>query len=322
MKKDILYSDRIRDAIATMRKEKVSIEAIDVTVEELIELQKLGFNIVIDKENQEAVINTTLVNNCNVISLKNESKKTVVKWVELNDLYIGQMYFCEQDFRYFLDKAKKEKYRYVYIAGNITAGHPKFNNQSDYLTCKTNRTQVDKVVEILSDYPCFEYFAVHGVSDCSFEKYKEINPLYLIQKELRDKGISFNYIPDYTANFVIEGVVKRVTSIKSKRNAYTISYPMDLIIRKQFENMLDNVIINSETYKLAFLQFGNIKSNTLDYKGTTYLTSSSGYLFDSAGILGESTTYPAGKLCIAEIKNEKVLKFSVRIIEMPYDQRV
>lgn len=320
MDKEILYSDRIRNAIAKMRKEITSIKDLDVTIDELERLKKLGFNVIINKEEESASINTSVVNNCAVITLKN-SKKTTVKWVEINDLYVGNIYFSEQDLRYFLDKAKKEKYKYVYIAGNLTAGHSKYKKQNEYLSLKTNIEQAKKVVEILSDYPCFEYYAIHGDTDCSFEKYKEINPLYIIQSELSDKGIKFNYIPDYVANFVIEGVVKRMMQIKSGRNTYTISYPMDLVIRKQFENTLDNVIINGENYKLAFLQFGRIKNNTFDLQGNTYLTSSSGFLFDRAGILGESTTYPSGKLCEAVIKDAKILKFNIRVIEMPYELR-
>ena len=321
MTENILNSEKIINAVNLMRKQKVSLEEMDISIDEIEELQKLGFNIILDRKNMEAVINSSLVNNCNIISTKNEKRKVKIKWVEINDVFIGHKYFAEKDFRYFLEKAKKENYKYIYIAGNLTAGHPKFGNQGEYLNYNTSAKQAEKVVEILADYPCFEYFAVHGIADCSFERYKEINPLYLIQKDLRDMGINFSYIPDYTANFVIEGLVKRVTSIKASRSAYTISYPMDLIIRKQFENMLDNVIINANTYKLAFLQFGNIRSNTFDYKGNTYLTSSSGFLFDSIGVLGKSTTYPSAKLCTANIKNARVINFVVKMIEMPYELR-
>ncbi|MEG0222041.1 MAG: hypothetical protein RR702_06615 [Clostridia bacterium] len=320
MNKDIIYSDRIRTAIANMRKSVMTLEAMDVTLEELEMLKKYGFNVIIEKDNLSAYINTSIINNCQVITLKNKAKSKA-KWVELNDLHVGSIYFAEKDLRYFLDMARKEKYKYVYIAGDITAGHPKYKKQSDYLNLKTNYEQANKVVEILSQYPEFEYYAIHGDADCSFETYKEINPLYIIQSELKAKDIKFHYINDYVANLVIEGVVKRMVHLKGSKKTYTISYPMDLHIRKQFENTLDNVSINGENYKLGFIQFGHIQNNTFDLQGSTYLTSSSGFLFDTANVLGESTTYPSGKLCRATFKNGKVLNFSISIIKMPYDLR-
>lgn len=307
-----LYSDRIREAISKMRKGAFTLEELEITNEEVKELIDFGINIAIDSDGNY-YIDTLSTKNYEIISLLNKEEKEV-KWLELSDLHVGSKFFDEETLRYVLDRAKEEGYRYVHMAGNICAGHPKFRKQWQTIELTTAEKQAQKVIDILSDYPCFEYHAVHGEYDCSFENYKMINPLLIIDKELNEKGIKFNYFKDYKANLIVEGVVKRFVSLTGATRTYTKSYRIDRYIREQFESIGDNVLIDERNYNLAFIQFGNLMVNSYDIKGSTYITSTSGFIFDNANSTSLPTSYPSGRFCDVTIKNGKVIKFVTTVI--------
>lgn len=313
MNNEKLYSDEIRKAISKMRKGLCTLEELQISKEDINELIEFGLNIAYNESTNSYYIDTISTNNYEIISLKSKEPKDV-KWLELSDFHVGSKFFDEETLRYVLDKAKTRGYKYVHIAGDLCAGHPKYKKQWQTLNLVTAEEQAKKVVEILSDYPCFEYHAVHGDCDCSFEKYDSINPLLIIKKELNEKGIKFNYFNDYAANLIIEGVVKRIVHLKESRRAYTRSYRIDMYLRQQFENIGDNVLIGDRNYNLAFIQFGHLLINTYDIKGSTYLTSTSGFIFDKTNSLGESSSYPSARFCDTTIENCKVTKFVTTVI--------
>lgn len=312
MNNNEIYSEEIRKAISKMRKGICTLEELNITKEDIQALIDFGINIVCDKKSNSYYIDSRSKTNYEIISLKNSEAKDV-KWLELSDICIGSKFFDEETLRYALDRAKKDGYKYVHIAGNICAGHPKYKKQFPTLDLLTLEDQVQKAVEIFSDYPCFEYHVIHGDKDCSFEKYGSVNPLLIIQKVLREKKIKFNYFHDYSANLIIEGVVKRMVHLKSSR-AYTRSYRIDMYLRNQFENIGDNVLIEGHNYNLAFIQFGHLLVNSYDLKGSTHLTSSSGFIFDKTNSLDESSSYPSARLCETTIKNGKVERFVTTVI--------
>ena len=78
---------------------------------------------------------------------------------------------------------------------------------------------------------------------------------------------------------------------------------------QQFENMSDNVIIKNRNYNIRFVQFGHYHVNCLQELGGIMITSTSGMVFDSKGLLNENTSYPSAKFSEAVICKGKVLKF-------------
>lgn len=315
-----LSSDKIRKALINMAKGPMTLEKMKLEKEDIEELMELGIKIKYISELDSYYIDNSTGDNFLIESFKSK-KEITEKWLEISDIRVGHILFDEASLRYVLDKANKEGYKKVYIAGDITAGHSKYQrgDKWKYIDIKyqTSQQQADYMISILSDYPELEYYAVHGIYDKSFEKYGQVNPLLLISKELNDRGIKFCYIEDFTCNVLINGCIKRVAYLDRRIRPYTKSYPSDIYIREQLENIGESIVVNDKTYKIQAIQIGNVAFDSYDLRGAMYITSSSGFIFDSKNTLREGNTLPSATFCTVKFKNATIQSFRAMIVRMP-----
>lgn len=317
-----LSSEIMRKALKNMAKGPMKLDEMKLKIEDIEELKKLGIKIKYIKELDSYYIDTTAGDNFLVQSFKSK-KEIIEKWVEISDIRAGNTFFEEESLRYTLKKAQEEGYTSVYIAGDLTAGHPKFQKEDKWKYIdnkyKTSDKQAKYLVSILSDYPELSYYAIHGAHDKSFEKYGEINPLLIISRELNNKGINFCYIDDYTCNVLINGCVKRIAYLDRRRRTYTKSYPVDIYIREQLENIGESIVVKDKSYKLQAVQIGNVAFDSYDLRGSIYITTSSGFIFDTLNVLRESNTLPSATFCTVSFKDGLIKSFEAKIIRMPRD---
>lgn len=313
-----LNSPRIIKALKIMYKRDENLEKLKITLQEIEELRRYGLKIEHLEETDSYYINTTSVENVIVESYKSKTLITE-KWLEISDLWVGSSFFDEESLRFVLTKAEKEGFLNVYIAGNLTFGHPQFLNNKDTIQqrYKTSYKQAEYLIDIFSDFPGLKYYAVHGSRDKSFEKHGELNPLLFIQKGLKDKNVDFTYIDNYTANILINGGIKRVTSLEKNRDTYTKSYPIDLYVRKQLSNIGGNIIKDNVNYKIRCLQVGNVLFDSYDYTANMYITTSSGFIFDTQGGMQTGTAIPSATFCIVEFQESKITRFNATIVRLP-----
>ena len=307
MKEDFLTSSKATNALSKMRTKECTLEELELTKDEIRELIEVTGNIKYNTSNKTYYITKFNEKNYEIISFASKEKVTE-KWLELSDIYFGST-FCEYDtLKYMLDLAKERGYQNVHISGDLCAGHPSYKKQDLYLTAKTAQEQANIAIDLFSKYPEFKYYCINGERDISFEKNGSINPIILVQRDLNEKGIEFHHINEIVANLVIRGVVKRLQHGTGKL-AYTKSYKIEKEMWQQFENMSDNVIIKNRNYNIRFVQFGHYHVNCLQELGGIMITSTSGMVFDSKGLLNENTSYPSAKFSEAVICKGKVLKF-------------
>lgn len=301
---------RVYKALDMMRSGRVEFEKLDITDDELRQLIELGINIVnVPKTNLYYIDSASSESMFEIISLKSK-KKRLIKWVEAGALYAGHRTFDQNAFEYLLQEAVDRGYNTVFFSGDLCAGPPpksKTDGRGDwrYWTHEKSFEQAELIVSILKKFPSLTYYAINGANEIAFEKYKQINPLIIIQRDLKSEGINFNYKPTTTLNLVIEGIVHRIVYLK-KRRSYTVSYQSEFYMDEQYAKMVDNVVIKGKSYKLMFVQFGGAMENSLNKNGNgdhpIYMTTNAGFVRDTIGEFQSATTYPSIRFCDAWIQ--------------------
>ena len=306
---------RIYKALDMMRKCRVCIDELDITVEEISKLIELGINIVnVPKTNIYYIDSNNSESMYEIVSLKSRERR-LVRWVEAGALYAGHRTFDKEAFEYFLSEAVRRGYEEVHFSGDLCAGPPpkaKRNKQSEwvYWTHEKSFEQAELIVNILKKFPTLRYYAIHGVNEVAFEK-TELNPLILVQRDLKSENIEFNYKPTATLNLVTAGIVQRIVYLE-KRRSYTVSYQSEFYMDEQYAKMVDNVVIKGKDYKLMFVQFGGAMENSLNKNGNNthpiYMTTNSGFIRDTTGAFHSATTYPSIRFCDAWIQNGSLVE--------------
>ena len=314
--KNFFDCPRIYKALSAMRKNKVTLDEMNITVEEIDQLIDLGINIIKDSRTNMYYIDVNSSDNMyEIISLKSNEKRSVT-WVEVGALFAGHRTFDRSAFESLLSEAVSRGYTDVHFSGDLCAGPPPKkarDNGEDWTfwTHETSAEQAKLVVDILSKFPTLNYYAINGNNETLFEKREQINPLILIQRDLREKGINFTYKPTFTLNLVVEGVVQRIVYLK-KRRSYTVSYQSEFYMDEQYAKMVDNVVIKGKTYKLMFVQFGGAMENSFNKNGSyshpIFMTTNSGFIRDTTGEFQKATTYPSIRFCNAYIQNAKLVE--------------
>ncbi|MDO5557045.1 MAG: hypothetical protein Q4G05_02210 [Clostridia bacterium] len=313
-----LNSTRVKSALKKMFKEGATLDKLKISLDEIEALKQYGLKVESFTGTDFYYINTT--SDANFIHKSDKSKIVITeKWLEISDLWVGSMFFDEASLRYMLKEATENKFYDVYIAGNLTFGHPRFLNNSININqeLKTSFEQAKFLAGIFSDYPKLKYYAIHGSRDKSFENHGELNPLLFISKELSENGIDFTYIDSYTLNILINGGIKRMTSLEKNKNTYTKSYPIDLYTRNQLSNIGRNMIKDNTNYKMRCLQIGNVLFDSYDYRAKMYITTSSGFVFDTEGAMQSATSIPSATFCIVDYQDTKILRFNSTVVRMP-----
>lgn len=308
---------RVYKALDRMRKGRVELEEIEVSKEEIQQLIDLGINIInVPKTNMYYIDTNGPESMFEIVSLKSHEKRHA-RWAEIGAMYAGHRTFDKEALEYFLDEAVKRGYEEVHFSGDLCAGPPPkskgYDSQSDWLywTKEKSYEQAELVVDSLRKFPSLTYYSIHGVNEVSFERREQINPLILIQRDLKAEGINFNYKPTTTLNLVINGVVQRIVYLK-KRRSYTVSYQSEFYMDEQYAKMVDNVVIKGKSYKLMFVQFGGAMENSLNKNGGRnhfiYFTTNSGCVRDTIGAFQNATTYPSIRFCDACIQNGSLVE--------------
>lgn len=308
---------RIYKALDRMRKGRVDLEEIDVSREEIEQLIGLGINIInIPRTNMYYIDTNSSENMFEIVSLKNREKHLTC-WAEIGAMYAGHRTFDNDALETFLEEAVKRGYEEIHFSGDLCAGPPPksrgYETQGDWLywTKEKSYEQAELIVKSLKKFPTLTYYSIHGMNEISFEKREQINPLILIQRDLKAEGINFNYKPTTTLNLVVNGIVQRIVYLK-KRRSYTVSYQSEFYMDEQYTKMVDNVVINGKSYKLMFVQFGGAMENSLNKNGgdnhPIYFTTNSGCVRDTIGAFQSATTYPSIRFCDAYIQNGSLVE--------------
>lgn len=303
-------SPRIFKALDLMRKGKTDLESLEITKEEIAQLVDLGINIIKLPNADVYYIDSSSESMFEIISLKRK-KKSLVRWVEIGALFAGHRTFDQKALEELLQEAVNRGYSLVCFSGDLCAGPPpktKNGGRSEW-TFWTHERSVDQaelIVSILKKFPTLTYYAINGANEIAFEKGKQMNPLILVQRDLKAEDINFIYKPTSTLNLIVEGVVHRIVYLK-KRRSYTVSYQSEFYMDEQYAKMVDNVVIKGKSYKLMFVQFGGAMENSLNKNGSgknpVYMTTNSGFIRDTVGEFHSATTYPSIRFCDAWIQN-------------------
>lgn len=311
---NFLESPQVLKALDMMRKEKVDIQKLELSVEEIAELRELGINIVNVEGTQLYFIDTNSQDNMyEVRSFRNGRKKNV-KWVEVGALFAGHKAFDKKAFMSLMELARSRGYTEVHFSGDLCAGPPpkgSRKNRSDWSFWEetTNYQQADMIVEMLKQFPEMTFYAINGENEVAFERLGHINPLVIIQRDLRMAGVNFIYKPTMTLNIVVEGLVQRIVYLKRKRT-YTVSYQSEFYMDEQYTKMVNNVVIRGQNYKLMSVQFGGAMENSLNKNGSSdspiYMTTNSGFVRDNFGEFSGSTTYPSIRFCEVWIQHARL----------------
>lgn len=302
-------------ALDMMRKGRVCIDDLEITVEQINQLIELGINIVnVPKTNIYYIDTNDSENMYEIISLKSREKRHI-SWVEAGALFAGHRTFDRDAFEYFLNEATRRGYEEVHFSGDLCAGPPpksKRNKQSEWVNWTREKSfeQAELISDILKKFPKLRYYAIHGANEIAFEK-NELNPLILVQRNLKSENVEFIYKPTTTLNLVTAGVVQRIVYLE-KRRSYTVSYQSEFYMDEQYAKMVDNVVIRNKNYKLMFVQFGGAMENSLNKNGNNvhpiYMTTNSGFIRDTTGAFHSATTYPSIRFCDALIQNGSMVE--------------
>lgn len=194
------------------------------------------------------------------------------KFMDIADLHIGHEKFSEKALRASLQKAQDNGVKMVFIAGDIFEGTCSDSCETTYLQ------QIDLAYSIFKDYK-FEYYAINGNHDYSFEQIGLPNPIERLANKLKQVNIKFHYFEEYIMDFVICGVIKRVMHVE--RQDFNKQRIFAALKIKYFEEekMLSNTH-NKTIYPVRFFQVGHIHVNVQMYysKRKVFISQSGSFL--------------------------------------------
>jgi len=263
----ILYSDEKSDlfkkTVALLKIEKSSISYLAETFKQskdtiyqiIIEIEKAGYALRNEIYKGDKVIYyiQTISNNEAAIIISPKSRKVQeIKCLFISDFHGGCKQFAKRELEETLRRGWEEfGLRHCYIAGDLCDGINVYNGHLNNLKYWKEEDQVAEVCGVLAKYN-YDYYAIGGNHDYSWEKRGGPNPVALIAKEIPD----FHYLHSFAVDIVIEGVLLRIVH-GTGGTAYAKSYPLQKYLGNVFESGEHRVIIDDHNYEMKILLFGH-----------------------------------------------------------------
>lgn len=300
------------------RKGFAALDEIGLTKEEIEYLnQKYQYNIYI--QDGRAVLKTDDDSNSCIVSSP-LPETGIISYMEISNLLIGSKFFNEASLRYMLDIAKEQKIRHIHLGGDIVWGKP-IKKLAKFTKFFSSESQANEVIRILSDYTNFHYYAINGDREQTFisamGKENEINPLFKVSQELKDKNIKFTYINSDKCDFVIMGLVFRMLHEGGLKKPYTRDYPIVIPERNAMAKAGNKVIINGQEFDLGAMYYGSIPNAQNTYYGGVYVTTTAGPTYDPQNISDIIQSNPNSGINTIYVKNGTILKLTREVIMPP-----
>lgn len=240
----------------------------------------------------------------------------IVRYMEVSNLLVGSVFFDEAAFRRMLDTAKEQKIRHIHLGGNLIWGKA---TNAQHTTLFTARKQIDKLKEILLDYPEFHYWSINGATEKSIiedpKRSERFNPLKQLSEELRASGVKLTAINSAKCDFLIYGLVFRMANDQTKLSTtYTRDYPMVIRQRDMLAKNGNALKINDVDYNFGAIFYGHIANTIETHHGLIYLTTAGGPSVDSYNLSKVVQSNAEAAIVNAYVKNGEIIKFEREVI--------
>ncbi len=246
-------------------------------------------------------------------------QKGIVRYLEISNMFVGSKFFSEKAFREILDRTLAAGVKFVHIGGNAIWGIPSKANAAN-TELFDGRAQVEKLVEILSDYPDFHYYSIDGVCENAFirsgKEDVRFNPMKYAEKLMQEKGIKFTAINDSKCDFLIYGIIFRMDCSSEERlkNWYTRDYGMFKSLRELMVKAGRIVKVNGKEYGIGAIFYGHVPSTIETFAGGMYVTATAGPTIDLDNKSSIIKSNPEGAIVTALVNHGEILKFEREII--------
>lgn len=290
-----------------------------------IELTKADIEYINNKYNYNVYLNPDGVvvlkhdNDENTIIYAPAEQKGVVSYLEVSNIFVGSKFFCEKAFRQMLDRTKESGVKHIHIGGNAIWGIPnKVNAENTELF--NGYEQVDKLVDILSDYPDFHYYTINGVCENTFIRSNreeiQFNPMKYAEGKMLEKGIKFTAVNSSKCDFLIYGLVFRMDCGSEERlkNWYTRDYGMVKSLRELMAKTGKIVKINNKEYGIGAIFYGHVPTTIETYSGGMYVTSTAGPTVDAYNKSQIIKSNPEAAIVKALVNHGEILKFEREVV--------
>lgn len=147
-----------------------------------------------------------------VVLSETETMLKEIRFACLSDLHIGFKEILIEKLYSFLEKAKQNNINYILIAGDLFEGNFMYEGQSNYMDLYTAEQQAEGLFKVLKEFD-FQYVAINGNHDYTFEFTGQKNPIYLLKEKMDNYGKKFEYVDSYFANVVLDGVAIRMVHL-------------------------------------------------------------------------------------------------------------
>lgn len=203
-----------------------------------------------------------------IVMLYNEDTSNKFNYLDISDIHAGHKDFSPEVLENVLKKYYwngKPQIDYVFIAGDLFEGLPETELSYELVAANRHmrdevemlrRQQVNILFKVLSKYD-FDYRAINGNHEYTFEQLGLESPIKLLEEKMRKAGKKFTYYDTYIVDFIIAGVVKRMMHLESyhQREGAVHSYDR---LKKFKEHGGLNPCYEGEKYPIRLFQCGHI----------------------------------------------------------------
>lgn len=216
------------------------------------ELRDLGYRI--RQQNGRFYI-TTNTENAFVFYSSRPKRPFTFRRGELSDTHAGSLQFDARGLIENLKRLEGEGFKEVHISGDLTDGFNVYPGHLNNLRYWKSEDQAAVLADILTKFN-FNYTAIKGNHDYSFERMGGVNPIRILEKEVPN----FLFLDAFAGDMIIGGVAHRMVHLDGGR-AYAKSYPGQTYIRNLMDAEDEFVRVHGERYRLRTLQLGHFHTD-------------------------------------------------------------
>jgi len=240
--------------IEKMKKEQLTLEQLKLTMEDIIYLIDIGYNIKeqYDPRVEEYVYYIVSSGDTAYIKISEHPKKgeTVkLKLLEISDIHAGCRNFDKQGLDKTLKEAQNRGVEFVHISGDLLDGFGVYRGQENNLKSNKAIEQVNELVSVLEKYD-FWYIASMGNHDQSFCMRGGLDPIKYLEARMAKNHKRFTYLNAYEGNIIHAGIVFRLIHL-SGGAARAASYKPQTYLARVFESNLNDVEIGRKNMQFT-----------------------------------------------------------------------
>ncbi len=241
-----------------MFKDELNIKKIDVDLPIIYNIAKrAGFKLKRNEKNDNEYLRVVERKTQVVVLSTTQKKVKRAKFACLSDIHAGAKGIDINKLKAFLNKCKKVKIRYLFIAGDLFEGCNMFANHENILEENTPEGQARILFNELKDYN-FHVIFINGNHDYSFETNHQANPNRILADMLMNAKKKVSYIDSFYGDAVIENIGIRLVhlddSYANTREYPCVKYAKEQINARDYTQNPDT----GEMYKLHVVISGHI----------------------------------------------------------------